>query len=95
MLTGSGSIGRAGADPAALLIDEILSEGLEPYLHSYKRVSTESVAAMVPDELVQRASVIGSPQDARGQMQAFLDAGATNIIVDSPQPAETLLGAFR
>lgn len=95
LLTGS------GVDPevlapirAALLIDEILGEGLEPYLHSYKRVSTESVGAMVPDALVRAASVIGSPDDARGQMQAFVDAGATHIIVDSPQPAETLLNAL-
>lgn len=95
LLTGS------GVDPevlapirAALLIDEILGEGLEPYLHSYKRVSTESVGAMVPDELVRAASVIGSPDEARDQMQVFLDAGATHIIVDSPQPAETLLNAL-
>lgn len=95
LLTGS------GVDPevlapirAALLIDEILGEGLEPYLHSYKRVSTESVGAMVPDALVRAASVIGSPDEARDQMQVFLDAGATHIIVDSPQPAETLLNAL-
>lgn len=95
LLTGS------GVDPevlapirAALLIDEILGEGLEPYLHSYKRVSTESVGAMVPDALVRAASVIGSPDEARDQMQAFVDAGATHIIVDSPQPAETLLNAL-
>lgn len=95
LLTGS------GVDPevlapirAALLIDEILGEGLEPYLHSYKRVSTESVGAMVPDAFVRAASVIGSPDEARDQMQAFVDAGATHIIVDSPQPAETLLNAL-
>lgn len=95
LLTGS------GVDPevlapirAALLIDEILGEGLEPYLHSYKRVSTESVGVMVPDALLRAASVIGSPDEARDQMQAFVDAGATHIIVDSPQPAETLLNAL-
>jgi len=95
LLTGSGvDLEVLAPIRAALLIDEILSEGLEPYLHSYKRVSPESVAAMVPDELVRAASVIGSAEDARKQMQAFVDAGATHIIVESPQPAETLLSAL-
>lgn len=75
----------------ALLIDEILNEGLEPYLHSYKRVSLESVAAMVPDRLVINASVIGAPGEARAQLRTFVEAGATHIIIDSPQPAELLI----
>jgi 5,10-methylenetetrahydromethanopterin reductase len=79
----------------ALKIDEILAEGLEPYLHSYKRVTPESVAEVVPDHLVTASSVIGSPEAAREQLQAFLDAGATHIIVDSPQPADLLLSALR
>jgi 5,10-methylenetetrahydromethanopterin reductase len=78
----------------ALKIDEILGEGLEPYLHSYKRVTPESVAAVVPDELVRAASIIGPPSEARLQLQAFLDAGATHVMVDSPQPAELLLDAL-
>jgi hypothetical protein len=78
----------------SLKIDEILSEGLEPYLHSYKRVTPESVAASVPDELVRAASIVGPPAEARVQLQAFLDAGATHIMIDSPQPAASLLAAL-
>lgn len=91
-LTGSG-VDVSVLEPIrdALLIDEILAEGLEPYLHSYKRVTPESVAATVPDELVTASSVIGPAAEARRQMQAFLDAGATHILVDSPQPANLLL----
>jgi alkanesulfonate monooxygenase SsuD/methylene tetrahydromethanopterin reductase-like flavin-dependent oxidoreductase (luciferase family) len=77
-----------------LKIDEILSEGLEPYLHSYKRVTPESVAATVPDELARAASIVGPPAEARVQLQAFLDAGATHIMIDSPQPAASLLAAL-
>lgn len=79
----------------ALQIDEILNEGLEPYLHSYKRVSLESVAATVPDRLVTEASVIGPPVEARNQLQAFIDAGASSFIIDSPQPADVLLRSLR
>lgn len=78
----------------ALKVDEILAEGLEPYLHSYKRVTPASVALSVPDHLVRTSSVIGPPDAAREQLQAFLDAGATQIIVDSPQPASLLLHSF-
>jgi 5,10-methylenetetrahydromethanopterin reductase len=78
----------------SLKIDEILSEGLEPYLHSYKRVTPESVAATVPDELARAASIVGPPAEARVQLQAFLDAGATHIMIDSPQPAASLLSAL-
>jgi 5,10-methylenetetrahydromethanopterin reductase len=78
----------------ALKIDEILSEGLEPYLHSYKRVTPESVAAVVPDDLVTASSIIGPPSEARVQLQAFLDAGVTHVMVDSPQPAKMLLEAL-
>lgn len=94
-------LANSGVDPAvlgpirkALQIDEILAEGLEPYLHSYQRVSLESVAVTVPDEMVTEASVIGSPVAARRRLQAFLEAGATQIVVDSPQPAELLRTAL-
>ena len=95
-LTNSG-VDAAVLDPIrrALKVDEILSEGLEPYLHSYKRVTLESVAATVPDHLVAASAVIGPPDEARVQLQAFLDAGATQIIVDSPQPAAVLMRACR
>jgi hypothetical protein len=94
-LTGSG-VDASVLDPIrrALLIEEILAEGLEPYLHSYKRVTPESVAAVVPDELVTASSIIGSPAEARLQLQVFLDAGATHVMVDSPQPADLLLDAL-
>ncbi len=94
-LTGSG-VDASVLEPIrrALLIEEILAEGLEPYLHSYKRVTPDSVEAVVPDELVTASSIIGPPAEARLQLQAFLDAGATHIMVDSPQPAESLLDAL-
>jgi hypothetical protein len=63
-------------------------------LHSYKRVTPESVAATVPDELVRAASIVGPAAEARVQLQAFLDAGATPIMIDSPQPAASLLAAL-
>ncbi len=78
----------------ALKIDEIQAEGLEPYLHSYKRVTPESVAETVPDELVTASSIIGPAGAARSQLQAFIDAGATHIMLDSPQPADLLLSAL-
>lgn len=94
-LTDSGiDVSVLGPIRRALQIDEILAEGLEPYLHSYKRVTPESVTAVVPNELVAASSIIGPPAEARLQLQAFLDAGATHIMVDSPQPAELLLGAL-
>ena len=60
-LTDSG-VDVAVLDPIrqALQIDEILAEGLEPYLHSYKRVTPESVAATVPDHLVTASSIIST-----------------------------------
>ncbi len=102
-MTGRGEIflTGSGVDPAvlspirqALKIDEILAEGLEPYLHSYKRVTPESVAATVPDDLVTASSIIGPPEAVRTQFQSFLDAGATHIVLDSPQPANVLLRAL-
>jgi 5,10-methylenetetrahydromethanopterin reductase len=94
-LTGSG-VDASVLDPIrrALKIDDILSEGLEPYLHSYKRVTPESVATVVPDDLVTVSSIIGPPAEARIQLQAFLDAGATHIMIDSSQPAKLLLNAL-
>lgn len=103
-MTGRGEIflTNSGIDPSvlrpirdALLIDQIQAEGLEPYLHSYKRVTPESVAATVPDDLVMAASVVGPPASARVRLDAFLAAGATHILLDSPQPADLLLRTLR
>lgn len=102
-MTGRGEIflTGSGVDPAvlapirqALHIDEIVAEGLEPYLHSYKRVTPESVAAVVPDELVIASSIVGPPAAARAQLDNFVAAGATHVMVDSPQPADLLLKAL-
>lgn len=78
-----------------LRVDEILAEGLEPYLHAYRRVSPVEVAAAVPDDLVSAAAMIGDATTVQSQLQGYLDAGATQVIVDSPQPAAELLGALR
>ena len=77
-----------------LKIDEILAEGLEPSLHAYKRVSPTEVAEVVPGAWVEQASIIGSAAEVRDQLEVFVDAGVTHVIVDSPQAAGDLYRAF-
>jgi 5,10-methylenetetrahydromethanopterin reductase len=77
-----------------LKIDEILAEGLEPYLHSYKRVSPAEVAPAVPAEWVSNAAIIGDAATCRARLAEFVSAGVTHVIIDSPQAAELLRTAL-
>jgi 5,10-methylenetetrahydromethanopterin reductase len=73
-----------------LKIDEILAEGLEPYLHAYKRVSPAEVAPVVPSEWVRNAAIIGDAETCRARLAEFDAAGVTHVIVDSPQDARLI-----
>lgn len=77
-----------------LNIDAIVAEGLEPYLHAYQRVSPSEVGACVSDALVANAAIVGDAESCRTQLAAFTGAGVTHVIVDSPQPAATLMAAL-
>jgi alkanesulfonate monooxygenase SsuD/methylene tetrahydromethanopterin reductase-like flavin-dependent oxidoreductase (luciferase family) len=78
-----------------LRIDEIVAEGLEPYLHAYKRVNPADVGACVPDRLVADAAIVGTPVACRSRLAAYVAAGVDHVIVDSPQPATELIAALR
>src|SRR5262249_15596443 len=78
-----------------LRIEEIAAEGLEPYLHAYKRVRPEDVAAVVPSGLVEQAAIVGDVGRCRARLAEYVAAGVDHVIVDSPQPADVLLGALR
>jgi 5,10-methylenetetrahydromethanopterin reductase len=80
---------------AVLRVDEIVAEGLEPYLHAYKRVRPEAVAAVVPSELVDQAAIVGNVARCRTRLAEFVAAGVDHVIVDSPQPAAELMQALR
>jgi alkanesulfonate monooxygenase SsuD/methylene tetrahydromethanopterin reductase-like flavin-dependent oxidoreductase (luciferase family) len=96
LLTGS-DVDLALLEPMRweLKIDEILSEGLEPYLHAFLRVQPAAVAGVVPGELVSAAALIGNPASVRARLAEYLQAGVTHVIVDSPQDARALAGALR
>jgi 5,10-methylenetetrahydromethanopterin reductase len=79
---------------AALRIDEIVAEGLEPYLHAYKRVSPADVARVVPGELVTAAAIVGDAATCRARLAEFVAAGVDHVIVESPQPARELRAAL-
>jgi len=92
----------SGVDPAvlapmraALRIDELVAEGLEPYLHAMSRVRAEDVAATVPDALVEQAAIIGVAERCRARLAAYAAAGARQIVVESAQPAAELVGVLR
>lgn len=78
-----------------LRIEEIVAEGLEPYLHAYKRVRPEEVAAVVPAELIEQAAIVGDVGRCRERLAEYVAAGVDHVIVDSPQGAEVLVGALR
>jgi hypothetical protein len=80
---------------AKLEIDEILAEGLERYLHAYKRVSPAEVAPAVPGEWVANAANIGPAETCRSRLAEYVAAGVTQVIVDSPQDAALLRTAHR
>jgi alkanesulfonate monooxygenase SsuD/methylene tetrahydromethanopterin reductase-like flavin-dependent oxidoreductase (luciferase family) len=80
---------------SVLRIDEIVAEGLEPYLHAYKRVRPEDVGAVVPSALVEQAAIVGDVARCRARLADYLAAGVDHVIVDSPQPAAVLMGALR
>ncbi len=95
LLQGSNAdLGALGPIREQLRIDEILAEGLEPYLHAYKRVSPSDVAAVVPDEWVEQASIIGDAAVVRTRLAEYVAAGVTHVIVDSPQDAGEIYRAF-
>jgi len=95
LLTGSDAdLGALEPIRERLKIDEILADGLEPYLHAYKRVSPADVAGVVPAEWVEQASIIGDEADARARLAEYVAVGVTHVIVDSPQDAEDLYRAF-
>src|SRR5262249_47988951 len=80
---------------SVLRIDEIVAEGLEPYLHAYKRVSPAEVARVVPSELVENAAIVGDAATCRRRLAEFAAAGVDHVIVDSPQPAVELIAALK
>jgi alkanesulfonate monooxygenase SsuD/methylene tetrahydromethanopterin reductase-like flavin-dependent oxidoreductase (luciferase family) len=103
-MTGRGELllTDSGIDPgvlepvrAALRVDEIVAEGLEPYLHAFQRVRPEEVAQVVPAELVASAAMVGDAAAVRARLAEYVAAGVTQVIVDSPQPAGELLTALR
>jgi alkanesulfonate monooxygenase SsuD/methylene tetrahydromethanopterin reductase-like flavin-dependent oxidoreductase (luciferase family) len=80
---------------SVLRIEEIVAEGLEPYLYAYKRVRPEDVAAVVPSSLVEQAAIVGDVARCRSRLAEYVAAGVDHVIVDSPQPAEVLIRALR
>lgn len=80
---------------AKLKVDEILAEGLEPYLHAYKRVSPKEVASVVPAEWVAHASIIGDAETARARLAEYVSAGVTHVMFDSPQDATMIASKLR
>ncbi|MEA2526009.1 MAG: 5,10-methylenetetrahydromethanopterin reductase [Thermomicrobiales bacterium] len=78
-----------------LRIDEIVAEGLEPYLHAYKRVGPEQVTAVVPSGLVDQAANVGDAASCRARLAEYVAAGVDHVIVDSPHPADELMRALR
>lgn len=80
---------------AILRIEEIVAEGLEPYLHAYQRVSPAEVARVVPSDLVAAAAIVGDAAACRERLAAYAAAGVGHVIVDSPQPAGELIAALR
>lgn len=72
---------------AALRIDELVAEGLEPYLHAFERADPAAVAATVPAEMVADASIVGDPAQCRTRLAEYVAAGVDHVIVESPQPA--------
>jgi alkanesulfonate monooxygenase SsuD/methylene tetrahydromethanopterin reductase-like flavin-dependent oxidoreductase (luciferase family) len=80
---------------SVLRIEEIVAEGLEPYLHAYKRVRPDDVAAVVPAALVDQAAIVGDVARCRARLAEYVAAGVDHVIVDSPQPAEELMGSLR
>lgn len=77
-----------------LLISQLRAEGLEPYLHAYKRVSPAEVAQVVPDAWVREGAIVGDAATCRTRLEEYLDAGVTHFIVDSPQDASLLRAAL-
>ena len=80
---------------AKLNIDTIVDEGLEPYLHAYQRVSPEEVKTVVPDAAVAETAIVGDAGQCRARLAEYVAAGVTHVIIDSPQPASTLINALR
>jgi alkanesulfonate monooxygenase SsuD/methylene tetrahydromethanopterin reductase-like flavin-dependent oxidoreductase (luciferase family) len=102
-MTGRGELLLQGSDAdlsllepirAKLNVDAILADGLEPYLHAYKRVSPAEVAPSVPAEWVANAAIIGNTETARARLAEYVSAGVSHVIVDSPQDASILSLAF-
>lgn len=102
-MTGRGELlmQGTGIDPAVLepirarlRIEEIVAEGLEPYLHAYKRVSPAEVGAVVPSEVVARAAVVGDAAACRARLAEYVEAGVTHVIVDSGGDAQGLAEEF-
>jgi 5,10-methylenetetrahydromethanopterin reductase len=80
---------------AKLKIDAIVADGLEPYLHAYQRVSPDEVRAVVPADLVAQTAIVGDAAHCHARLTEYIDAGATHVIVDSPQAASLLVEALR
>jgi 5,10-methylenetetrahydromethanopterin reductase len=103
-MTGRGEMLLTGSDVdltvlepirEVLKVEEIVAEGLEPYVHTFKRVDPADVVPAVPDSLVEAAAIVGNAADCRRQLAAFVDAGVDEIIIDSPQPAKLLIDSLR
>jgi 5,10-methylenetetrahydromethanopterin reductase len=103
-MTGRGELLLQGSDVdlavlepirARLRIDEIVAEGLEPYLHAYQRVSPAEVGACVPASLVANAAIVGDAAECRRRLAEYVAAGVDHVIVDSPQAGADLIAALR
>ena len=92
----------SGVDPAllaawreALRIDQLVAEGLEPYVHALARAGTAAVAAAVPNGLVEQAAIVGGAERCRARLADYAAAGVRHVVVESPGSAADLRALLR
>lgn len=67
----------------ALKVEELLAQGLEPYLHSLRVGNVAEAVKHIPDDLVRAMCVIGPEGECRVRLQEYRAAGVQQVVLNA------------
>lgn len=66
----------------ALKVEELMAQGLEPYVHSLRVGDLPAAIGCISDDMVRSMCVVGSADSCRRQIQAYSEAGVTHFVLN-------------
>jgi 5,10-methylenetetrahydromethanopterin reductase len=80
---------RNGFDPEvrkalqrALKIDQIVSEGREPYLYALREGDVAEAVSHISDDMIRAMCIVGTEAECRRRLDAYREAGLAEIVLN-------------